>query len=75
MKQLRRIDFTRIMRLKKEEVLLRLVEPQAAIKFQNPQQFQLDLFFLQGTVVSTEHIGIEGKKTRILKTFVNLKSQ
>ena len=38
--------------------------PQAAIKFKETlNNSDIDLFFLQGTVVSTEHIGIEGKET------------
>jgi len=36
--------------------------PQAAIKFQETlNNSEIDLFFLQGTVVSTEHLGMEGK--------------
>ena len=38
--------------------------PQAAIKFKDTLiKSKIDLFFLQGTVVSTEHIGIAGKET------------
>ena len=36
--------------------------PQAAIKFKETlNNSKIDLFFLQGTVVSTEHLGMEGK--------------
>ncbi len=42
--------------------------PQAAMKFKDTlNNSQLDLFFLQGTVVSTEHIGIEGKDSLDIK--------
>ena len=42
--------------------------PQAAIKFQETlNNSKLDLFFLQGTVVSTEHLGMEGKETLSIK--------
>ncbi len=38
--------------------------PQAAIKYKNILiESQPDLFFLQGTVVSTEHLGVSGQKT------------
>ena len=38
--------------------------PQAAIKFKETlNNSKIDLFFLQGTVVSTEHIGMEGNET------------
>ena len=38
--------------------------PQAAIKFKDTlNNSKIDLFFLQGTVVSTEHIGMEGKQS------------
>ena len=38
--------------------------PQAAIKFKNTiNNSKIDLFFLQGTVVSTEHIGMKGKES------------
>ena len=38
--------------------------PQAAINFKETlNSSKIDLFFLQGTVVSTEHIGMEGKET------------
>ena len=38
--------------------------PQAAIKFKDSlNNSKIDLFFLQGTVVSTEHLGMEGKET------------
>ena len=42
--------------------------PQAAIKFQETlNKSKLDLFFLQGTVVSTEHIVLEGRKNLNIK--------
>ena len=42
--------------------------PQAAIKFQETlNNSKLDLFFLQGTVVSTEHIGMKGKESLNIK--------
>ena len=42
--------------------------PQAAIKFKDTlNSSRLDLFFLQGTVVSTEHIGMEGKESLNIK--------
>ncbi len=38
--------------------------PQAAIKFKDIlNNSEIDLFFLQGTVVSTEHLGMDGKAT------------
>ena len=38
--------------------------PQAAIKFKNTiNNSKIDLFFLQATVVSTEHIGMKGKES------------
>ena len=38
--------------------------PQAAIKFRETlNKSKIDLFFLQGTVVSTEHLGKEGNET------------
>ena len=38
--------------------------PQAAIKFKNTLiKSNIDLFFLQGTVVSTEHLGMEEKES------------
>ena len=38
--------------------------PQAAIKFKDILiKSKIDLFFLQATVVSTEHLGMDGKKT------------
>ena len=38
--------------------------PQAAIKFKETlNNSKIDLFFLQGTVVSTEHLGKEGNET------------
>ena len=38
--------------------------PQAAIKFKEIlNNSEIDLFFLQGTVVSTEHLGMEGKES------------
>jgi len=38
--------------------------PQAAIKFRETlNNSKIDLFFLQGTVVSTEHLGMEGNET------------
>jgi len=42
--------------------------PQAAIKFKETlNNSKIDLFFLQGTVVSTEHFGMEGKETLNIK--------
>ena len=42
--------------------------PQAAIKFTEIlNDSKIDLFFLQGTVVSTEHLGMEGKETLNIK--------
>ena len=42
--------------------------PQAAIKFKETlNNSKIDLFFLQGTVVSTEHFGKEGKETLNIK--------
>ena len=42
--------------------------PQAAIKFKETlNNSKIDLFFLQGTVVSTEHLGLEGKVTLNIK--------
>jgi len=42
--------------------------PQAAIKFKETlNHSKIDLFFLQGTVVSTEHFGMEGKETLNIK--------
>ena len=38
--------------------------PQAAIKFKETlNNSEIDLFFLQGTVVSTEHLGMKGKES------------
>ena len=38
--------------------------PQAAIKFKETlMNSKIDLFFLQGTVVSTKHLGLDGKET------------
>jgi len=38
--------------------------PQAAIKFRETlNNSEIDLFFLQGTVVSTEHLGMDGKES------------
>ena len=38
--------------------------PQATIKFKDTlNNSNIDLFFLQGTVVSTEHLGMEGKES------------
>ena len=43
--------------------------PQAAIKFKETLfKSKIDLFFLQGTVVSTEHLGIDGKETLNIKS-------
>ena len=43
--------------------------PQAAIKFKETLvKSKIDLFFLQGTVVSTEHLGMEGKETLNIKS-------
>ncbi|KGF88775.1 Inosine-5'-monophosphate dehydrogenase [Prochlorococcus marinus str. EQPAC1] len=43
--------------------------PQAAIKFKEILvKSKIDLFFLQGTVVSTEHLGMEGKETLNIKS-------
>ena len=42
--------------------------PQAAIKFKDTLlKSKIDLFFLQGTVVSTEHLGMDGKETLDIK--------
>ena len=42
--------------------------PQAAIRFKKTlNDSKIDLFFLQGTVVSTEHLGMEGKETLNIK--------
>ncbi len=42
--------------------------PQAAIKFKDTlSKSNLDMFFLQGTVVSTEHLGLEGKESLNIK--------
>jgi len=42
--------------------------PQAAIKFKETlNNSKIDLFFLQGTVVSTEHLGMEGMETLNIK--------
>ena len=42
--------------------------PQAAIKFKETlKNSKIDLFFLQGTVVSTEHLGIDGKEILNIK--------
>ena len=42
--------------------------PQAAIKFKDTLiKSKIDLFFLQATVVSTEHLGMDGKKTLNIK--------
>ena len=50
--------------------------PQAAIKFKETlNNSKLDLFFLQGTVVSTEHLGMDGKQSlniRELCTFMKV---
>jgi len=67
--------------VKEELILLRINEvkkmggiaalsgtPQAAIKFKETlNNSKIDLFFLQGTVVSTEHIGIEGNESLNIK--------
>ncbi len=43
--------------------------PQAAIKFRETLiKSNIDLFFLQGTVVSTEHLGMDGKETLNIKS-------
>ncbi len=43
--------------------------PQAAIKFNETLvNSKIDLFFLQGTVVSTEHLAMEGKETLNIKS-------
>ena len=43
--------------------------PQAAIKFKETLiKSKIDLFFLQGTVVSTEHLGMNGKETLNIKS-------
>ncbi len=43
--------------------------PQAAIKFKETLvKSKIDLFFLQGTVVSTEHLGMDGKETLNIKS-------
>ena len=43
--------------------------PQAAIKFRETLvKSKIDLFFLQGTVVSTEHLGMDGKETLNIKS-------
>ncbi len=42
--------------------------PQAAIKFKDIlNNSEIDLFFLQGTVVSTEHLGMQGKGSLDIK--------
>ena len=42
--------------------------PQAAIKFKDTLiESNIDLFFLQGTVVSTEHLGMDGKESLSIK--------
>ena len=42
--------------------------PQAAIKFKETLvKSKIDLFFLQGTVVSTEHLGMDGKESLNIK--------
>ena len=42
--------------------------PQAAIKFKETLvSSKIDLFFLQGTVVSTEHLGMDGNETLNIK--------
>ena len=42
--------------------------PQAALKYREIlNNSKLDLFFLQGTVVSTEHLGIDGNKSLNIK--------
>jgi len=42
--------------------------PQAAINFKETlNNSKIDLFFLQGTVVSTKHLGMEGKETLNIK--------
>ena len=46
--------------------------PQAAMKYKNTlKNSNIDLFFLQGTVVSTEHIGMEGKESLNIKDLCN----
>ena len=43
--------------------------PQAAIKFKETLvKSKIDLFFLQGTVVSTEHLGMDGNETLNIKS-------
>ncbi len=43
--------------------------PQAAIRFKETLlKSKIDLFFLQGTVVSTEHLGMDGKETLNIKS-------
>ena len=42
--------------------------PLAAIKYKDIlNKSKIDLFFLQGTVVSTEHLGMEGKESLNIK--------
>jgi len=42
--------------------------PQAAIKFKETlNNSKIDLFFLLGSVVSTEHLGMEGKESLNIK--------
>ena len=42
--------------------------PQAALKFKETlNNSKIDLFFLQGTVVSTEHLGMDGKESLDIK--------
>ena len=67
--------------IKEELILKRIIEikekggiaalsgtPQAAIKFKETlAKSKIDLFFLQGTVVSTEHLGLDGKETLNIK--------
>ena len=47
--------------------------PQAAIKFKETLKSKIDLFFLQGTVVSTEHLGMGGNETLNIKELCNFK--
>ncbi len=47
--------------------------PQAAIKFRDTLvKSKLDLFFLQGTVVSTKHLGLDGKETLNIQNLCKL---
>ena len=46
--------------------------PQAAIKFKETlAKSKIDLFFLQGTVVSTKHLGVDGNETLNIKDLCN----